>query len=60
MEDQPIYYVYEKATGFFAGSGTPFFDDEVYGCVTIPNPPYTSMTHQCRWTGEEWMVELRT
>jgi hypothetical protein len=34
----PIYYVYEKATGNFAGSGTVFYDDETYGCTEIAPP----------------------
>lgn len=37
---QKIYYVYEKATGKFAGSGTPFFDDNVHGCTETPSPYY--------------------
>jgi len=31
-----IYYIYEKATGKFAGSGTVLFDDEVYGSTETP------------------------
>jgi hypothetical protein len=51
-----MYYVYEKATGLFAGSGTPFFDDAVHGCVTVPNPVYDYKTQQCNWTGQEWVL----
>lgn len=34
-----IYYVYERATGRFAGSGTPKIDTEAYASTTIPVPP---------------------
>jgi len=34
-----IYYVYERATGRFAGSGTPFIDTETHASTTVPPPP---------------------
>ncbi len=30
-----IYYVYERATGTFAGSGTAKIDDETFGSTTV-------------------------
>lgn len=34
-----IWYVYEKATGRFAGSGTPYIDTETHGSTDVPVPP---------------------
>ena len=34
------YYVYKKSNGAFAGHGTPFIDDEFYGCTEIKAPEY--------------------
>jgi len=34
-----IYYVYERATGRFAGSGTPFIDTDTHASTTVPPPP---------------------
>lgn len=50
-----IYYVYEKATGKFMGSGTPFFDDEIYGCTEIPCPEYPE-SESATWDGEKWVI----
>ena len=33
-----IYYVYERATGRFAGSGTPYIDNETHASTTIAPP----------------------
>jgi hypothetical protein len=32
---QEIWAVYERETGKFAGSGTPRFDDSIYGSTLI-------------------------
>lgn len=53
---QAIYYVFEKATGLYMGSGTPYFDDDIYGCTEIPTPSYNNFTQTCKWTGTEWIV----
>jgi len=34
----PIYYVYERATGRFAGSGTPRIETETHASTTVPIP----------------------
>lgn len=40
MAEQTIWAVFEKATGAFAGSGTPYFDDDIYGSTDIlPETP---------------------
>lgn len=49
---QVLYYCYEKATGLFAGSGTPLIDDATHGCTTTPVLPEEGETW--RWTGTAW------
>jgi len=34
-----IYYVYERATGRFAGSGTPYINNDKYASTTVAPPP---------------------
>jgi hypothetical protein len=53
---EAIYYVFEKTTGLYMGSGTPYFDDDVYGCTEVPTPNYNNFTETCKWTGTEWIV----
>jgi hypothetical protein len=61
---QKIYYVYDKATGEFAGSGTPFIDDDTHGCTTTaPNQAIDKTTkpeHKLKWNGENWVTEQIT
>jgi hypothetical protein len=48
-----IWAVYERETGAFAGSGTPYFDNETYGStVALPDPP-----ENCGavWDGTMWV-----
>jgi hypothetical protein len=54
---QEIYYVFLKSTGEYMGSGTPYFDDEIHGCTTVPSPEYNYEVELPFWTGSEW--ELR-
>lgn len=35
-----IYWVYERATGKYAGSGTVPIEDETYASTTIPIPEH--------------------
>lgn len=55
---QEIYYVFLKSTGEFMGSGTPYYDDETYGCTTVPSPDYNIETEMPVWTGSEWEIRL--
>jgi hypothetical protein len=41
-----IWYIYQKADGLYMGSGTPFYDDALYGSTEIPSPVY------------DWEVEI--
>lgn len=54
-----IYYVYRKDTGEFAGSGTPFFDDEEHGCTEIAAPSYDSESQCLFWVFETESWEVR-
>lgn len=54
-----IYYVYRKDTGEFAGSGTPFFDDEEHGCTEIAAPSYDSETQKLFWLFDTETWEVR-
>lgn len=57
-----IYCVYEKATGRFAGSGTPYIDDETYGSTTTPIPTEDSEPKPEWWYDpqtETWTYEVR-
>lgn len=38
-----IWYIYDKTTGVFMGSGTPYFDTDDLGSTEIPSPPYIEM-----------------
>ena len=51
-----IYYVFEKATGYFMGSGITYFDDDIYGCTEVPNPDFDFFTQNCIWNGTEWTI----
>lgn len=35
-----IYYAYERATGAYAGSGTPEIDTPTHTCTTVPVPDH--------------------
>jgi hypothetical protein len=50
-----IWYVYEQADGRFAGSGTPHFDDDVYGSTLTPTPEYGEDQIPV-WNGDGWDV----
>lgn len=49
-----IYYVFDRLTGEFAGSGTPFFDNEQHGCTEIATPDYDHATQIPVWNGDNW------
>lgn len=57
MPDDPIYYVYERATGDFAGSGITNINDETYASTLVvpPDPPaapvlrYDQVTETWAW-----------
>lgn len=56
---QPIYYVYDKITGEFAGSGITPIKNSDYDCTTIAvtgeNLKKTSEpSHKLRWNGSLW------
>lgn len=51
-----IYYVFSKLTSEFAGSGTPFFDDEIYGCTEVATPQYDEHTQKLLWDGNNWTI----
>lgn len=51
-----IYYVFSKLTSEFAGSGTPFFDDEIYGCTEVAAPQYDEQTQKLLWDGNNWTI----
>ena len=59
MSDSVIYYVFEKATGKFAGSGVTFFDNGIYGSTEIPNPTFDHITENCVWDGLRWNIVSR-
>jgi hypothetical protein len=46
-----IYYCYNKATGFYAGSGTPQINTPTHGSTTVAN-----RTDYNKWTGTEWVT----
>ena len=56
-----IYYVFRKDTGEYAGSGTPYFDDNEHGCTQVPTPAYNADTQIVFWNSEsqEWSVTER-
>lgn len=49
---QMIWAVFEKSTGAFYGSGTPYFEDETYGSTEIP--PEIPEGYLAFWDGEAW------
>lgn len=51
-----IWYIYEKPTGVFAGSGATFFDDEQYGSTEIPVPDYDFDTQNAYFRGDHWEI----
>ena len=53
---QTIYYVFEKATGLFAGSGITFFDNETHGSTEVPNPSFDYRIESCVWNGSQWDI----
>ncbi len=54
---QQIYYCYRKDTGEFAGSGTPFIDDETHGCTIEPAPDFDHEAGEMAfWDGEGWRI----
>jgi len=54
-----IYCVYRQDTGEFAGSGTPFLDDEDHGCTVTEAPMYDSETQKLFWVTETESWEVR-
>jgi hypothetical protein len=55
--EQTIYYCYEKETGKFAGSGTPFYDTETIGCTTEPCPEYEQDVNFPYWENNTWVLK---
>jgi hypothetical protein len=51
-----IYYVYEKGTGQFAGSGITFFDDNTYGSTEVVVPEIADEEKNAFWMGDHWEV----
>lgn len=51
-----IWYCYERATGIFAGSGTPHIDNEMHGSTLVPVPHYDD-GQVAIWDGSTWRVE---
>lgn len=57
-----IYYVYNRATGEFAGSGTPFIDNDTHGCTIVaPDQAVVRETtepkHKLKWNSNSWIAE---
>lgn len=54
---ETIYYCYEKLTGLYAGSGTPYIDKDFYSSTDVPAPPHGAGQY-CLWNGDlgEWEV----
>lgn len=51
-----IWYVFLRSTGDYMGSGTPHYDDVVYGSTLDPVPDYDSDTQTAHWDGTAWML----
>jgi len=51
-----IYYCFEKATGRYAGSGTPLIENATHSCTTVPAPSYDSEAEVPYWDGESWSL----
>jgi hypothetical protein len=47
-----IYYVFLKETGEYMGAGTPYYEDETYGCTTVPSIDYNSENEKLFWNAE--------
>ncbi len=52
-----IYYCFEKITGRFAGSGTPYYDTESIGCTTEPSPLYEQYVNFPFWENGAWVLK---
>jgi hypothetical protein len=53
-----IWYCYRKDNGKFAGSGTPFFDNDEHGSTKLPCPEYYGSLPV--FDGQEWAVPTFT
>jgi formate-dependent nitrite reductase cytochrome c552 subunit len=51
-----IYYAFEKITGEYAGSGTPFIENETHNCTAVTVPDYDSEVEKAFFDGEKWVV----
>lgn len=51
-----IWYVYEKGSGLFAGSGVTFFDDVTFGSTEVAVPEITDEEKNAYWMGDHWEV----
>jgi len=59
---QQIYYVYDKKTGEFAGSGTVLIKNSDYDCTIIaPTEEELGKTsepsYKLKWNGSSWGTE---
>jgi hypothetical protein len=52
---QDIWYCFERATGEYAGSGTPHIDNATHGSTLVPCPGYEE-GEVAIWDGEAWSV----
>ena len=53
-----IYYIYEKETGRYAGSGTPKIDNETHSYTTNPVPDHDSEKGEVAfYKNGEWVVK---
>lgn len=55
--EQTIYYCYEKETGKFVGSGTPYYDTETIGCTTESSPDYEEGVNFPYWENNTWSLK---
>lgn len=53
-----MYYIYEKSTGEFSGSGLDAIDTEDYGS-TEASCPTTAGNENAYWNGEQWYTALK-
>lgn len=51
-----IYYCFEKATGVYAGSGTPQIENDTHASTTTPVPEYDEDQYAV-FTGKSWVVK---
>jgi len=54
-----IYYVYERATGRFVGSGTPYIDNETHASTTVAPLPEPPVRHELFFNEQEQRWEWR-